>query len=627
MSFLSTIRDFFAPPQYHYEIVPDLDWVFGQSPGQLWRQQPHLRTVVNFGANQVAQLGIHSFRRVSDTDRERISTGLLPELLSHPNPTKTSYELVRDLVADIMLYDRAIWYIAESNLTSTGWIIQRIPVPWVRGLIGNAFGYEKYRIQNPNGLGYTDLPADNILEFHGYDPDSERDGSSPVHALKEVLAEQLKALAYRNKVWDRGGRVSSVIERPAGVRWNDDQRRSFKKDWNAKFTGDGSQVGGTPILEDGMKLVKMGSSEAEQQFIEATKLSLQTVAQVYLINPTMVGLLDNANYSNVKEFRKMLYGDALGPMLRMVMDRLNTFMLPKLGITDSAVYMEFNLQEKLRGDFEQQATSYQTAVGGPWMTRAEARARNNLPALPESDADELIVPLNVLVGGQASPTDSGEQNEGEGEGEQPEQQPKALKSGVPNRAPGPFEVKTHQILRDFFEKQRRVAASRKGAKDALWWDSARWDRELAPILAKMGLLVSESAAGITLQKAGIAAESYDVARTEAYFNQAAKTAARRINELTEMSLEQDIDGFDPDSRAKNLTPSLVTRWSAFGSEEAGRQQGASVKTWVAGKNSRPGHASLDGETVDINGFFSDGSARPGGVPNCNCTLEIGFQRR
>jgi hypothetical protein len=42
------------------------------------------------------------------------------------------------------------------------------------------------------------------------------------------------------------------------------------------------------------------------------------------------------------------------------------------------VYVEFNLAEKMKGSFEEQATSLQTAVGAPWMTRNEARARQNL---------------------------------------------------------------------------------------------------------------------------------------------------------------------------------------------------------------------------------------------------------
>jgi hypothetical protein len=39
---------------------------------------------------------------------------------------------------------------------------------------------------------------------------------------------------------------------------------------------------------------------------------------VYFINPTMVGILDNANYSNVREFRKALYGDNLGPEIERI---------------------------------------------------------------------------------------------------------------------------------------------------------------------------------------------------------------------------------------------------------------------------------------------------------------------
>lgn len=402
---LQSMRDFFVSPEYYYQILPeDTDWIFNMSPGDMWRQQPHLRTVVNFVAAQVSQLSIHTFERVSDTDRRRDHGTPIARILQQPNETTTQAELLRDLVGDLMLYDRAYWYVAESNKTPSGWVIQRLPPSWVKGRSGNAFAYSKYRVQNPNGLGYIDLDASQVLEFHGYSPDSSRDGSSPIHALKEILSEQLKAIKYRSKVWDRGGRVSSVIERPAGARWTADQRNAFRKDWKSKFAGDGPEVGGTPILEDGMKLVRMDHTAAEGQYVEAFKLGLQTVAQVYLINPTMVGLLDNANYSNVKEFRKMLYGDTLGPMLNMIIDRMNTFLLSRVGVDPVEYYLEFNIAEKLRGDFEQQAAANQSAAGAPWMTRNEIRARQNLPALP--GGDELVTPLNVLIGGQASPNDT-----------------------------------------------------------------------------------------------------------------------------------------------------------------------------------------------------------------------------
>ena len=63
----------------------------------------------------------------------------------------------------------------------------------------------------------------------------------------------------------------------------------------------------TPILEEGMTLQRIDFSASEQQFVEAAKLSLVTVAAAFHVNPTMIGQNDGANYSNVREFRRMLF--------------------------------------------------------------------------------------------------------------------------------------------------------------------------------------------------------------------------------------------------------------------------------------------------------------------------------
>jgi hypothetical protein len=84
-------------------------------------------------------------------------------------------------------------------------------------------------------------------------------------------------------------------------------------------------------------------------------------------------------------------------------------LVPQLADPDE-VFVEFNVASKLRLAFEDQARIFQTLTGGPTMTRAEARRRLNLPYI--EGTDELIVPMNVTEGGQASPTDSGSQNIG-----------------------------------------------------------------------------------------------------------------------------------------------------------------------------------------------------------------------
>ena len=109
-------------------------------------------------------------------------------------------------------------------------------------------------------------------------------------------------------------------------------------------------------------------------------------------------------------FRQMLFGPTLGPMFKQFQQAINQGGIIESMDTKKDLYLEANRESAMAGTFMEQARVMQTMTGGPVMTTAEGRARLNLPYLPGTD--ELIVPLNVTQGGQASPTDSGSQNLG-----------------------------------------------------------------------------------------------------------------------------------------------------------------------------------------------------------------------
>ena len=96
----------------------------------------------------------------------------------------------------------------------------------------------------------------------------------------------------------------------------------------------------------------------------------------------------------------MLYGDNLGPEIERFQQRLNRKLVPRLA-DPAKVYVEFNLQAKLSGSFEEQSDFLQRAIGGPYMTRNEGRAKLNMPAV--DGGDDLIVPLNVTQNGDQNP--------------------------------------------------------------------------------------------------------------------------------------------------------------------------------------------------------------------------------
>lgn len=638
--------DFLRRPVSNAHFTPNISFIGGEeivgllgdeTPTTMWESQPHLRTVVSFLARNIAQLGLHAFERDGD-DRVRDRTSAVATALGRPNDLQTAYELIYALVGDLSLYDRAYWLI-EDDGEKFG--LRRLPPTWVSPQWSNAFTIEKYVVATRGG-NTVDVSPDAILSFTGYNPGSLRCGSPTIEALKGTLNEQIEAAKYRSQVWKNGGRASAVLQRPVGApEWSGEASERFRADWHDSYTGNGPKAGGTPLLEDGMTLNRIDFSAQEQQFVEAAKLSFSTVASAFHVNPTMVGILDNANYSNVREFRSMLYGDTLGPLIAQIEDRINTFLLPKLGMDPATHYVEFNIAEKLQGSFEEQAAVMSTLVGRPIMTGDEGRAKFNLSSLG-GDMASVVVPLNVLIGGQASPTDTGSQNvTGTSSAETPQ-----LKAG--GRANETFEERHREVLSAFFKRQQKVVQTALGVKAAGdWWDSARWDRELSDDLLKLNLNTSTEAATSALLSAGFTREDYDKGRTEKFLRANADRVAGLMNAATKDQLDVALNSDDPSAgingvfddaagfRAEQAATTTVTFASAFGLSESGSQvsPGRATKTWrTTSRNPRKSHSAMNGKTVPIGSKFPNGADWPADSQNldvdevagCKCAVEISY---
>ena len=366
---------------------------------ELWRTQSSVRTVVSFLGRNIAQLGLHVYARHGDTDRERVTTGAVAELIARPNSWTTRYRWMDALVHDMGIYNRALFHKKWSNGRLS--LVRVDPRTFTVQFLPNG-APDKFivRYQGERDTLTVEYQPDQVVFFRGYEA-----ASSPLESLRQELAESYAASTMRQQVYNNGSRASGYLERPIDApKWSGEARDRFREQWKQQYVGaSADSPGGTPILEDGMKFTPATTTPVDMQYLEARKLTREEVAAAYFIPPPMVGILENATYSNVREQHKHLYMDTLGPWLTMITDELSLQLLPDL-TDDPSTYVEFNLKEKLSGSFEEQAQQKQKAVGGPWLTRNEARAMEN--RAPIEGGDELIVPLAVTSGGLANPTDT-----------------------------------------------------------------------------------------------------------------------------------------------------------------------------------------------------------------------------
>jgi HK97 family phage portal protein len=408
-----------------------------QTFGPAWRNQPSVRKVVSYVARQVASTPLALYQMVEEHDRIRVRTGALADLLKRPSraPGQTPFRFWESVLIDGLLNDR--WCISITQHDDGSYELVRIPASIVR-FQGDYLGrIAAVLIADEDGQMHSFDPANFIIDV-GY-AERSANGTSPLKTLEDLLLEYRESVQYRRQIWKNGARMPGWIERSNP--WpSDSAYERFKRSFE-EFKRDGGRAGGTPVLEDGMQYHEVQSFRPKDTLdLEGRQLTDVEVASAYHIAPELVGAREGT-FANVSAFKEMLYGPSLGAYFDAWQQTLNLSLLPLLGGADQ--YIEANVETKLRGSFEQQASVMSTAIGAPWMTRNEGRALQNLPAV--EGGNELITPLNVLIGGQASPQDG-----------------KALNT----------------LLSSFAARQRDVVASRKAAGQPYWWDRERWDREL-----------------------------------------------------------------------------------------------------------------------------------------------------
>lgn len=603
--------------------------VAGMSIRGVWESQPSVRKVVSFMASTVAALPWRVYR-AEDGGRERLFDSPAETLVRRPTRFTSSADLVTGLALDWLLYGSACAVLVDEEIV-------RVPAPLLM-LSTDVFGRvnDVATVAGGETVSLSDLP---VALMHGWDPDGSG-AVSPVRTLRALLAELSEAEGWRRRMWTDVPRVSAQVTRPKDApRWSDEKRERFLQamaDFKSSTSG-----GSIPVMEDGMKLES--APQVQPDLSSASSVRTLTdieVAGYFGVPPELLGMRE-ANYGGYAALRRDLYTRVLGPLIGRIEDALNAEIVPTLAGGDTSVYGVLDRTEAQDGTLLERVQALQSATGGPVMTRAEARERLDLPYL--EGTEELIVPLNVVQGGQASPTDSGSQNLNGSDTNQLDhrQQDAAAEEGksLAPKARMVLKAVTSRPSPSILEQMRRAYVDelqREGLSEATV--EALADR-IEPFLAEQAV---EAANGVIL-RSGTGTETIGRGAIRNYIRQmaegkagAAVEAAMRLlgavsgddaaqdtaRETIEDLLSEDRLGLWADASTKDAT--------GFGSQEGARRSGAVRKMWVHNGSSHPraDHAAMNGETVDMDDTFSNGMRWPhdwgGGdaddIVGCNCDI-------
>lgn len=358
-----------------------------KSYSQIYQSQIWVWTTVNKLAHGIGRLPLKIYKR--GASRERVTAGSLYDLLAAPYGRQTPMGFKERLVKDMAIYGNAVAVQLRPRAGTAPTMLRQLPpVGW------EPVGAEgRYLWRDPaTGEGLT-YDEDQLLHFAHYTPGGTRRGwsASPLEPLRLTLAIEYAAQRLGVSSFENGAK-------PGGVLSTDQQ---LKPEVATRLAAEAQKLYGgiekayrLAVFSHGLKFAPLNWNLNESAVIEHRKLTREEVAAVYDIPPPLVGILDRATFSNIETQVRMFYTETLGPWLTLIEETIQAQLIdPVPEWADH--YVEFDLNEVLKGDPERRFRTYAQAINAGIFTQNEVRELENRDRVDDPDADKLHRPMNL----------------------------------------------------------------------------------------------------------------------------------------------------------------------------------------------------------------------------------------
>jgi HK97 family phage portal protein len=351
-------------------------------------------------AESIAGLPLHVYKYRSDGGKERIPFHPLYHLLhDEPNPEMTSFVFRETLMSHLLLWGNAYAQVVRNGRGQAIALYPLLPSKMEVSRASNGeLVYKYYRDVDESGLnpkgGYVTLRKDEVLHIPGLGFDGLI-GYSPIAMAKNAIGMSLATEEYGASFFANGANPGGVLEHPGVIK--DIQR--VKDSWNSAYQGSGN-AHKVAVLEEGMKFQAIGIPPEQAQFLETRKFQINEIARIFRVPPHMVGDLEKSSFSNIEQQSLEFVKYTLDPwVIRWEQSLQQALILPSEKTT---LFIKFNLDGLLRGDYQSRMNGYSVGRQNGWMSANDIRELENMNRIPTEEGGDLyLVNGNMLPLSQA----------------------------------------------------------------------------------------------------------------------------------------------------------------------------------------------------------------------------------
>lgn len=351
---------------------------------------------VSLISGQTATLPLHVYKRVSDTERERVHGHIVEELFNgHTNDEMDALTFLELVVSWVPLWGNGYaWIEREGPRVKQLWPL----FPWNMEVKRKSLTESRsplvYRYTQDNGQIKEYDPSD-ILHLKNLSRDGILGRSIVTHARESIglgiTQQEFMASFYENNATPSGALISKA-------RLTRKKQKELRGQWKGMHGGP-EKAGEIAVLHGDMDFKPFGMSMIDAQFLENRKANVLEVARMFGVPPHLLFDLDRATFSNIEAqgIEWLTYGLRywLTKVARVASELFTT------AEKDAGFYCEHETKALLMTDIVSRFNAYNTGLQAGFLSVNDVHRFENWP--PIGDAGNIyrvqsnMVPADDLL--------------------------------------------------------------------------------------------------------------------------------------------------------------------------------------------------------------------------------------
>ena len=330
-------------------------------------------------AESVAGLPLHVYERTANGSKSTKPSHPLYRLLhDEPNREMTSFVFRETLMSHLLLWGNAYAQIIRDG---RGFPIALYPLlPDRMAVDRRESGELVYTYQSDKGQ--VKLRRENVLHIPGLGFDGLI-GYSPIAMAKNAVGLALATEDYGAAFFANGANPGGVLEHPGVIK--PEQADRLRESWQSQFGGANAHK--VAVLEEGLKFHQMSIPPEQAQFLETRKFQINEIARIFRVPPHMVGDLEKSSFSNIEQQSLEFVKYTLDPwVVRWEQSLQQALILPSEKAT---IFIKFNLDGLLRGDYQSRMQGYSTGIQNGFMSVNDVRGLEDMNLLTAEEGGDL----------------------------------------------------------------------------------------------------------------------------------------------------------------------------------------------------------------------------------------------